>query len=150
MALANRDFYNNAASSYKQNEILTASKGKLIVMLYDGAIRFLQVAIDNMSPAHYDLVNTNILKAQDIVTELMLSLDMEKGGEISKNLFSIYAWMKKRLIEANIQKDAGILKEVLGNLSTLKDSWEEVASSNEGQKPVSNLNAQGSSFSIEG
>ncbi|MFN3245729.1 MAG: flagellar export chaperone FliS, partial [Leptonema sp. (in: bacteria)] len=76
---------------YKDTEIQTADQGKLILMLYDGAIRFLNIAIDNMDYRKYDIVNNNIIKAQDIITELMLSLNMDQGGEIAKNLFNIYA-----------------------------------------------------------
>jgi flagellar protein FliS len=110
---------------YKDTEIQTADQGKLILMLYDGAIRFLNIAIDNMDYRKYDIVNNNIIKAQDIITELMLSLNMDQGGEIAKNLFNIYAYMKKRLLEGNIKKDAAILQEVIKHLTTLRSAWEE-------------------------
>ncbi len=111
--------------AYKDTEIQTADQGKLILMLYDGAIRFLNIAIDNMDYRKYDIVNNNIIKAQDIITELMLSLNMDQGGEIARNLFNIYAYMKKRLLEGNIKKDAAILQEVIKHLSTLRSAWEE-------------------------
>ena len=88
-------------NQYKETEISTANQGKLIVMLYDGAIRFLNTAIENMDPKSYDIVNTNILKAQDIITELTLSLNHSEDNEISGNLFNLYMYFKKRLIEAN-------------------------------------------------
>jgi len=110
---------------YKDTEIQTADQGKLILMLYDGAIRFLNIAIDNMDFRKYDIVNNNIIKAQDIITELMLSLNMDQGGEIAKNLFNIYAYMKKRLLEGNIRKDPAILQEVVKHLTTLRSAWEE-------------------------
>lgn len=113
--------------AYKDTEIQTADQGKLIVMLYDGAIRFLNIAIENMTPRRYDVVNTNIIKAQDIVTELMLSLNMDQGGEIARNLFNIYAYMKKRLLEGNIAKDAEILKEVVSHLNALRSAWDELS-----------------------
>lgn len=117
----------NQLYAYKDTEILTADQGKLIVMLYDGAIRFLSTASENMNHRTYDIVNTNIKKAQDIVTELMLSLNMNDGGEVAQNLFNIYAYMKKRLLESNIKKDASIIQEVLNLLTELRSAWEEAA-----------------------
>ena len=83
----------NPYNQYKQTQITTANQGKLIVMLYDGAIKFLNIALDNMSPKTYDVVNNNIIKAQDIITELLLSLNMDEGGEISQNLFNLYMYL---------------------------------------------------------
>ncbi len=111
--------------AYKDTEVQTADQGKLIIMLYDGAIRFLNIAVENMDFRTYDIVNNNIIKTQDILTELMLSLNMDQGGEIAKNLFNIYAYLKKRLLEANIKKDAEILKEIIKHLTNLKSAWEE-------------------------
>lgn len=137
--------------SYKDTEISTANQGKLIIMLYEGALRFLKIANDNMSHKTYDVVNTNIIKAQDIVTELMLSLNMETGGEIAQNLFSIYAYLKKRLIEGNISKDPAILNEVVKHLEDLKTAWEEAAgkTASSAQTPTTNQQ-KGVSFSISG
>ena len=132
--------------AYKDTEIQTADQGKLIVMLYDGAIRFLGIAIDNMTPRRYDVANNNILKAQDIVTELMLSLNLDQGGDIARNLFNIYAYLKKRLIEANIAKDPEILKEVLGHLSSLRSAWDELSRK---QQPARATGTYGG-FSIQG
>ncbi|HQO40892.1 MAG TPA: flagellar export chaperone FliS, partial [Spirochaetota bacterium] len=95
----------NPYNQYKQTQISTANQGKLIVMLYDGAIKFLNIAIENIEPMRYDVVNTNIIKAQDIITELLLSLNMNEGGEISQNLFSLYMYFKRQLLEANMRKD---------------------------------------------
>jgi flagellar protein FliS len=95
-------------------------------MLYDGAIRFLKIASENMTPRKYDLVNANIIKAQDIITELMLSLNLEEGKEIANSLLSIYIYMKKRLLEANMKKDSRILKEIIDLLTQLKTAWDEL------------------------
>jgi flagellar protein FliS len=134
--------------AYKDTEIQTADQGKLIVMLYDGAIRFLNIAIENMTPTRYDVVNTNIIKAQDIVTELMLSLNMDQGGEIARNLFNIYAYIKKRLLEGNIAKDAEILKEVISHLSGLRSAWDEISRKQPAQ-PARPTGTYGG-FSIQG
>ena len=113
--------------AYKDTEILTANQGKLIVMLYEGAIRFLRIGLENMSHRTYDVVNTNVIKAQEIITELMLSLNMDEGGEIAQNLLNLYAYMKKRLLEGNISKDPAVLEEIVGLLSQLKEAWEDAA-----------------------
>ena len=112
--------------SYKETQIKTATPGKLIVMLYDGAVKFINLALEHMNKKHtgYDKVSNYIIKAQDIVTELMVSLDFEKGGQIAKNLFGLYLYMNRRLIEANIQKEPGILNEVKTLLTELRSAWQ--------------------------
>ena len=113
------------ADSYKETQIKTATPGKLIVMLYEGAIKFINLAQEGMNKKHtgYEKVSNYIIKTQDIVTELMVSLDFEKGGQIAKNLFGLYLYMNRRLIEANIQKDSNILGEVKELLSELRSAW---------------------------
>jgi len=145
MALAQK---NDPYSQYKKTEIDTANQGKLIVMLYDGAIKFLNVAVENMSIKTYDIVNTNIIKAQDIVTELLISLNMKDGGEISTNLFNLYLYFKKRLLEANIQKSTDILKEVIDHLKVLRNAWDKI-SAKENMTDPAKIATKGS-FSIEG
>jgi flagellar protein FliS len=138
----------NPFNEYKKTQIATANQGKLIVMLYDGAIKFLNIAIENMNPKTYDIANNNIIKAQDIITELLLSLNMQEGGEISQNLFNIYMYFKKTLLEANIQKNAEIIKGVLKLLKELRDAWDKI-SANESTADKSKIGAKGT-FSIEG
>lgn len=133
---------------YKETQISTANQGKLIVMLYDGAIKFLNKAIDSMDPKTYDVVNNNIIKAQDIITELIVSLNMKDGGEISQNLFNLYMFFKKHLLEANIKKDPVMLKEVVKMLKDLREAWDKI-SANETRTDKTNMSAKGS-FSIEG
>ncbi len=125
MSLARKTAY-SGYNEYKVNEISTVSQVKLIVMLFDGAVRFLGIAMENMTPRKYDVVNQNIIKAQDIVTELLLSLNMEEGKEVANNLMSIYIYLKKRLLEANMKKDKKILEECTKILKELKSSWEEM------------------------
>ncbi len=144
MALPEKNPYNQ----YKETQITTANQGKLIVMLYDGAIRFITVAIDNMNPKTYDIVNANIIKAQDIITELLISLNMKDGGEISQNLFSLYMFFKKELLQANIKKDPEILRNVHKMLKELREAWDKI-SSTETPTDKTNITRKGS-FSIEG
>ncbi len=138
----------NPYDKYKQTEINTANQGKLIVMLYDGAIKFLNIAIENMNPKTYDLVNSNILKAQDIITELLMSLNMDDGGEFSRNLFNLYMYFKKRLLEANIQKSSEIIQEVVSYLKDLREAWNKI-SAKEVKSDGQNIDSKGS-FSVEG
>lgn len=137
--------------AYKDTEILTANQGKLIVMLYEGAIRFLRIALENMSHRTFDVVNTNVIKAQEIITELMLSLNMDQGGEIAQNLLNLYAYMKKRLLEGNISKDPAVLEEVIGLLNQLKGAWEDAAHKEiTGPQPVQTGAPARAGFSIQG
>ena len=137
----------NPYDQYKKTEISTANQGRLIVMMYDGAIKFLNIAIENIPSKKYDVVNNNIIKAQDIVTELMLSLNMDRGGEVAQNLFNLYVYFKKRLIEANIKKEAEPLEEIIRHLKNLRDAWEQISA-----KESKNDAVQGAkgSFSVEG
>ncbi len=139
----------NPYDKYKQTEITTAGQGTLIVMLYDGAVKFLNIARENMaSPKTYDVVNANILKTQDILTELMLSINLNEKNDIAQNLFSLYMYFKKRLLEANIQKSVEIVDEVVRLLKELREAWEKI-SATEVRTEKSGLESKGS-FSIEG
>lgn len=151
MSLKKNHYAESSLNQYKSNEISTMSQSKLIVMLYEGAIRFLKIAAENMTPRKYEMVHNNIMKAQDIVTELMVSLNMEEGGEVAENLLSIYAYIKKRLLEANMEKKAEILEESIKLLEDLRSAWSEVATKDKGLggKPDALLH-RGSSFSIQG
>ncbi|HRZ28491.1 MAG TPA: flagellar export chaperone FliS [Spirochaetota bacterium] len=144
MALPEKNPYNQ----YKETQITTANQGKLIVMLYDGAIKFLNIAVENMNPKTYDIVNSNIIKTQDIITELLISLNMKDGGEISKSLFSLYMFFKKQLLEANIKKDPEVIKNVIKMLKELRDAWDKI-SSTETASDKANINRKGN-FSVEG
>jgi len=101
-------------------------------MLYDGAIKSLNIAIELMEKkdSKLDVVSNNIIKAQDIVSELMVSLDFEKGGEIAKNLFGIYMYMNRELLSANVKKEIGPLKTVRKFLMDLREAWNEIADKN--------------------
>ncbi len=137
----------NPYDQYKQTQVNTASQGKLIVMLYDGMIRFLKIAVENMDPKTYDIANNNIIRAQDIITELISSLNMDDGGEIAQNLLSLYIYFKKRLLEANMQKDAEIIKEVIAHAEPLRDAWNEISAN---ESINDNATHAKGSFSIEG
>jgi flagellar protein FliS len=119
----------NPLRSYKETQIKTATPGKLILMMYDGAIKNLNQALQDMDDEHrrYDSISNSLIKAQDIIAELMISLDFDRGGEIAKNLFGLYVFMNRRLLDGNIQKDKGPLEEVKTLLMELRGAWAEVA-----------------------
>ncbi len=137
-------------SQYKETQILTASPGKLLIMLYDGAISSMESACDLMSDkAQYDKVNSLLIKSQEIIGELLGSLDFEVGGDIAKTLQSLYAYMIKKLMEANFQKKAEPIKEVLTFMKDLRSSWADVLQKtnipnlNSSNNNTSNLNISG-------
>ncbi|WP_229520849.1 flagellar export chaperone FliS [Paenibacillus sp. GM2] len=112
--------------AYQKNKYQTASPHRLTLMLYQGAIQFAskaQLAIreDNISET-----NLFIQKTQNIVYELMSSLDMKQGGEIALNLRNLYLYMVDRLIEGNIKKSEEAIAEVINMLEELKSAWEEI------------------------
>ena len=116
----------NPYQKYQQNQVETASPAKLLLMLYNGALRFVKAAREGIREKDMEKANHNIGKAQDIVVELMTSLDMEQG-EISRNLYSLYDFVNTRLLEANIKKDENILSEAENILQELRDTWQEAS-----------------------
>lgn len=111
----------NPYQQYKENAILTASPEELVLMLYNGIIRFIEEAKGAIEKKDYMAANNGIQRAQDIITELMLTLDM--SYDISQNLYSLYDYMLRRLIDANVKKDVTILEEVKGFAIELRDTW---------------------------
>jgi flagellar protein FliS len=115
--------------SYKETQIKTATPGKLILMLYDAAIRHLNQAVEDLEgeQRRYDRISNCLIKAQDIITELMISLDFDRGGEIARNLFALYVFMNRRLLDGNIRKDPVPLQDVRRLLTELRGAWASVA-----------------------
>jgi len=127
--------YKDASSSYKETKIKTAGQGQLIVMLYDEAVRQLSKAIelleanksDKKDPSKIELIGKAVMKTEEIITELMVSLDFEQGGEISKNLFSLYTWFNRELMEANISQDIKRVTAVRDMLLELRNTWNAIS-----------------------
>lgn len=116
----------NGFHVYQETAVSTQSRGRLIVMLYDGAIRFLRQAIDDLHRGDLTAKGRHIARAQDILFELNTVLDMEKGGEIAQNLRSLYNFMQRHLTQANLQKDPQMIQEVIGLLEELNQSWRAI------------------------
>lgn len=114
----------NAAQMYQQNSVNTASPAKLTLMLYDGAVKFCNIAIEAIEGKDYEKANTNIMKAEKIIVELRVTLDMKYP--VAKEFDAVYDYIYRRLVEANMQKDAAILEEALKHIKTMRDTWKEV------------------------
>ncbi len=114
------------SDAYIENMVKTASPAKLVELLYMKAIEVIDEAMELTDEKKYTEANKKLKRAQDIIMELNLSLDMEKGGQIAQNLRALYNYMFQRLVEANVRKDKEIMKEVKGYLEELLDVWREV------------------------
>ena len=146
--------YTNAISSYRETRVKTASQGQLIIMLYEEAVKHLDRGLELLglntggkkNPGNIEKISKSILKAQEIITELTVSLDFEQGGEIAKNLFSLYAWFNKELLEANIHQDIRTITAVRNQLNELKSAWAEIVAKNNSEqvgKAVTGVNIAG-------
>ena len=130
--------YNNALSTYRETRIKTASQGQLILMLYGEAVRQLDQALNLLGlndsgkkePGRIEKIGKSVVKTQEIVSELMVSLDFEQGGDIAKNLFSLYTWFNRELLEANISQDARRIATVRNLMEDLRGAWQEIVATN--------------------
>ena len=112
---------NPGVNRYQQNTINTASPQELTMMLYNGLVRFIKSSIQSLDDHNLEEASNFNVRAQDIISEFMLTLDMRY--EVSSNLMALYDYMKRRLIEANIKKDKEITVEVQGYAEELRDTW---------------------------
>lgn len=119
--------YNKPSSNpYFENSVNTASPAKLIELLYQNSIERLNKSIKSIENNNLQEANKQIIRVEDIIMELNISLNLEKGGEVAKNLRSLYNFMYAKLLEANTKKDIGILNEVKELLEDLLETWKEV------------------------
>lgn len=119
---------NNPYKKYEQNSVTTASPGELTIMLYNGCLKFITKAKHAIDVNNYEEKNTNIQKTQNIVRELMVTLNMDY--EISKNMMVLYEYINQRLTEANMKNDSSILVEVEGLVVEFRDTWKQVIQMN--------------------
>jgi flagellar protein FliS len=115
-------------AAYQQQSILTATPGKLVVMLYDGAVRFLKQAAAAMREERRAQADERLRRADAIIEELQLTLDLE-AGEIASNLQGIYVFSRRHLNEARVERDPEKVDQVAGLLSELRGSWAQIAGS---------------------
>jgi flagellar protein FliS len=147
--------YTNALSAYRETRVKTASQGNLVIMLYDEAIKQLDYCLELLplhkngekkDPANIEKMGKAIVKTQDVITELMVSLDFEKGQDIAKNLFGLYNWFNQELLESNISKDTRRIVTVRNMLNELRSAWHEIIAKNAAEdagNPVSGVNIAG-------
>ena len=120
---------NNASGydTYQRNKILTSSPAELTLMLYEGAIKFLNMAIMGIEKGDIEKAHVNIMKTQRIVEEFRATLNFKYP--VAKEFDNVYEYVLRRLVEANIKKDTEILEECLAHMRTMRDTWKEVMKS---------------------
>jgi flagellar protein FliS len=123
---------NNPYQTYQQNAMNTASPGELTLMLYNGCLKFIKLAKHAVEEKKFEEKHKNIIKAQNIIRELMVTLNMDV--EVSQNMMQLYDYMLNRLVEANTKNDIEILNEVEGFVVEFRDTWKEVIQLNRQQQ----------------
>ena len=112
--------------NYQTAEVQTADQRRLIIMLYDGAIRFLKKADAKIEAKDFEGTHNYLVRSREIVAELLASLRPEIAGQVGTNLKRLYVYVFNRIVEANLLKDQAILAEVIGILTTLREGWENI------------------------
>ncbi len=115
---------NSGYAAYANNKIMTASKGELTLMLYEGAIKFCNIAIAAVEQRDIEKAHINILKVEHIIEEFQSTLNYKYS--VAKDFNNVYEYLQGRLTQANLKKDKEILEEVLGHLRSMRDAWKEV------------------------
>jgi len=121
----------NAYAQYNNNKVMTASPAELTLMLYEGAIKFCNIALVAIEEKDVQKAHTNIIKAQRIIDYLRQTLDMKYA--VAQDFENIYSYLGTRLIQANMKKDPEILKEVNEHLHSVRDTWKQVMRINSGK-----------------
>lgn len=120
--------YQNAANAYQRTNITTASPAELTLMLYNGAIKFCNIALEAFEENNLEKINLNIKKVKNIIVEFRSTLDFDY--EVSKDFDRVYQYIYFCLTEANMKKDPKMLKEALGRIREMRDTWKEVMEQN--------------------
>jgi flagellar protein FliS len=115
------------SDAYKQQSILTAPPGRLVVMLYDGCVRFLFQSAYAMREGNRKVAQERLRRAEAIIDELRITLDHDKGGEIASNLDALYGFSRSHLIKAWNEQDASKIDEVSRLMGDLRDAWAQIA-----------------------
>lgn len=114
----------NAYAQYNNNKVLTASSAELTLMLYEGMIKFCNRAIDGVNNKDIEKTHNNIVKIENIIEHLRITLDMKYP--VAQDFENIYLYLDRRLVEANLRKDKAVLEEINEHLHMLRDTWKEV------------------------
>jgi flagellar protein FliS len=113
-----------ALNSYKQNSVVTATPEELTLMLYDGAIKFMNISKYSIENKDLERAHSSLIRSQDIINELNYSLDMKY--EISEEMRKLYDFISSKLVDANIRKDIAPIEEALVITHEMRDTWKEV------------------------
>ncbi len=113
--------------AYQENRVMTQTPGRVVTMLYEGAVKFLKQAIRELEAGQFIEKGKSISRAVDIIQELNVTLNMEAGGEIARNLRQLYAFMQEHLFQANMRKDADMIRQTIKLLEELNEGWKAVA-----------------------
>lgn len=116
--------FHNAARLYQKNSIETASPARLTLMLYDGAVKFCNIALEGLEEKNWEKANNNIIKAENIIVEFRATLDVKYP--VAKEFDAVYDYIYRRLVEANMKKDREGLEEALKHIKTMRETWKEV------------------------
>ena len=135
--------YSNYQNAYKKASVNTLDQNKLIIMLYDGAIKNANFAVQYMESGEIEKVHDSLIKTKNIVTELLATLNMEQGGEIAKNLKSLYSYMFSQLIEANMEKKSEPVLTVIDLLKELRGAWVQIKEKKKPEENKGNATSQG-------
>ena len=135
--------YSNYQNAYKKASVNTLDQNKLIIMLYDGAIKNANFAVEYMKSGEIEKVHDSLIKTKNIVTELLATLNMENGGEIAKNLKSLYSYMFSLLIEANMEKKSEPVLNVIDLLKELRGAWVQIREKKKPEENKGNASDQG-------
>lgn len=117
-------------NEYRKNEIATSSQGKLIIMMYEGAVKFVKMAMEGLDNNDLSKKGMYINKTHDIINELSLALDMKKGGEVAIRLETLYQFILHQLTLANIKSDRKALESIINVLVPLHEAWTELFAKN--------------------
>ena len=142
--------YNKYIKQYQANNITTATPEKLMIMLFDGAIQFLQKAKSAIEEKNLQERATNIDGARKIIRELMRTIDLENGNDVSKSLFRLYNRMAMKLIKANVSKNIILIDEVIEDLSNIRWGFQKAIEIQNGVATVDEVMQQRSEREAEG
>ena len=133
----------NYQNAYKKASVNTLDQTKLIIMLYDGAIKNASFAVEHMKSGQIEKVHDCLIKTKNIVTELMATLNMDRGGDIANNLQSLYSYMFSQLIEANMNKKTEPVVVVIDLLKELRAAWTQINSKKKNDAKKQNTPGKG-------
>jgi flagellar protein FliS len=118
--------------AYERAQVTTADQRQLILMLYDGAIRFMRKSAASIQAHDIEAAHNHLVRSREIVGELLATLKPERGGEIGRNLQRLYVYIFNRLVEANLTKDSALVDECIGLMATLRQGWDQARSAGAG------------------